>query len=55
LRELEYILKFKLSNEDLIETKISNETEDYVDSTFTKRQALTITKVLYKKYDEMIN
>jgi|GEM_PF-671505 len=55
LKELTYLLRFKLRNEDLIETPVNDETTSYLESTFTKPQAMVITKVIYRADGTLTN
>jgi len=55
LKELTYLLQFKLNNEDLITTSVSDETASYLNSNFTKVQSAVVTKVIYKDDGSLVD
>jgi len=55
LKELTYLLQFKLHNEDLIATPVNDETISYLNSNLTKVQSAVVTKVIYKDDGSLVD
>ncbi len=55
LKELTYLLRFKLHNEDLITTPVNDETISYLNSNLTKVQSAVVTKVIYKDDGSLVD